>query len=185
MTKSLTDNPWKKLSTRQIYKTPWITVEEDQVITPNGSDGIYGVVHTRIAIGIVALTDANEVYMVGQYRYPVDEYSWEIPEGGSEHDEDPLETAKRELREEAGVVATGWEQLGGELHLSNCFSSERGFLYLARGLSEVEAEPDPTEILQIKRVPFVDCLKMLDDGTVKDGLTIMGILRAARMLKLG
>ena len=175
-------NPWQRRGSKLVYSNPWITVREDDVITPGGKPGIYGVVETRIATGVVALTDHNEIYLVGQYRYPVDEYSWEIPEGGSEVDEDPMVTAKRELREETGLEAESWEQLGGEIHLSNCFSSERGFLYLARGLREGTAEPDHTEELQVKSVPFAECLAMVDRGEIKDSLTVIAVLRMARLL---
>ena len=175
-------NPWQRRGSKLVYSNPWITVREDDVITPGGKPGIYGVVETRIATGVVALTEQNEIYLVGQYRYPVDEYSWEIPEGGSELDEDPMVTAKRELREETGIEAESWEQLGGEVHLSNCFSSERGFLYLARGLQHGAAEPDHTEQLQVKKVPFAECLAMVDRGEIKDSLTIIAVLRMARQL---
>ena len=175
-------NPWQRRGSKLVYSNPWITVREDDVITPGGNPGIYGVVETRIATGVVALTDQNEIYLVGQYRYPVDEYSWEIPEGGSEIDEDPMLTAKRELKEETGLEAESWEQLGGEIHLSNCFSSERGFLYLARGLRQGCAEPDHTEELQVKKIPFVECLAMVDSGEIKDSLTVIAVLRIARIL---
>ena len=175
-------NPWQRLGSKLIYSNPWITVREDDVITPGGRPGIYGVVETRIATGVVALTEAGEIYLVGQYRYPVDEYSWEIPEGGSEVGEDPMVTAKRELREETGLEADSWEPLGGEIHLSNCFSSERGFLYLARGLHQGAAEPDHTEELQVQKIPFVECLAMVDRGEIKDSLTVIAVLRPARLL---
>jgi 8-oxo-dGTP pyrophosphatase MutT (NUDIX family) len=178
-------NPWQRLGSKIIYTNPWITVREDDVVTPGGTSGIYGVVETRVATGIVAMTDAQEMYLVGQYRYPVDEYSWEIPEGGSDPGEDPIVTAKRELREETGLVATDWEQLGGEVHLSNCFSAERGFLYLARGLSQQAAEPDPTEQLVVKKIPFSECLAMVDRGEIKDSLTIIAVLRVARRMEGG
>jgi 8-oxo-dGTP pyrophosphatase MutT (NUDIX family) len=177
-------NPWKQLSTRLVYENPWIRVREDQVISPTGSSGIYGVVECRIATGIVALTEAQQVYMVGQYRYPTDTYSWEIPEGGGNEGETPLAAAQRELREEAGLVATDWQPLGGEIHLSNCFTSERGYLFLARGLSQGACQPDETEALQVKTVPFRDCLRMVESGEIVDSLTIIAILRAARVLGL-
>lgn len=175
-------NPWKMVSTEVKYKNPWISVREDQVIRPDGKPGIYGVVETRLATGIVALTPNNEVYLVGQYRYPMEQYSWEIVEGGSEIGEDPLLAAKRELEEEAGLVATEWIQLGDELHLSNCHSNERGYVYLARGLKEVSMRPEGTEVLQVKKVPFTKLLEMIDTGEVKDGLTIVGAYRAERFL---
>jgi 8-oxo-dGTP pyrophosphatase MutT (NUDIX family) len=174
-------NPWKKLGERFIYENPWMRLREDDVISPGGSRTIYGVVETRVATGVVALTDDDEVYLVGQYRYPLDVYSWEIPEGGANVGEVPLAAAQRELAEEAGVVAEAWEQLGGEIHLSNCFSNERGFLYLARGLSPCELNPDDTEELQIRRVPFEECLRMVDSGEITDSLTVIALLRLARL----
>lgn len=176
-------NPWQRLGSKIVYRNPWITVREDDVVTPGGAPGIYGVVEARIATGVVAMTEAHEVYLVGQYRYPVDEYSWEIPEGGSDPGEDPMVTAQRELREETGLVAERWEQLGGEIHLSNCFSSERGYLYVARSLSQGEAEPDHTEQLVVKKLPLSECLAMVDRGEIKDSLTIIALLRIARQEK--
>ena len=175
-------NPWKVVSTEVKYRNPWITVREDQVIRPDGKPGIYGVVETRIATGVVALTPDNRVYLVGQYRYPMEQYSWEIVEGGSDEGEDPFVTVKRELEEEAGLKASEWIQLGDEFHLSNCHSNERGFVYLARGLTEVSKRPEGTEVLQVKTVPFAKLLEMVDSGEVKDGLTIVGALRAERYL---
>jgi 8-oxo-dGTP pyrophosphatase MutT (NUDIX family) len=112
----------------------------------------------------------------------MDEYSWEIVEGGADLGEDPLTAAKRELVEEAGLSATHWEQLGSEIHLSNCISSERGYAYLARGLTEGQSHPEETEILQVKKVSFREALAMVDSGEIKDGLSIIAILRAARAL---
>src|SRR5690606_11888068 len=129
-------NPWKTLDTKVVYENTWIRVREDVVVRPDGKPGIYGVVETRLAPGVAALTPENEVYLVGQYRYPMDSYSWEIIEGGSDDDESALDAAKRELREEAGLEASHWEALGPEIHLSNCHSNERGYLFLATGLTE-------------------------------------------------
>jgi 8-oxo-dGTP pyrophosphatase MutT (NUDIX family) len=175
-------NPWKRLGSRLVYENPWIRVREDRVITPSGTEGIYGVVDARIAVGIVALTEDNLVYLVGQYRYPNDVYSWEIPEGGAEGDELPLQAAQRELREETGLKATSWEELGGEIHLSNCFTSERAFIFVARGLTQGAAAPDETEKLAVKTVSVRDALAMADDGRLYDGLSIIAIHRIARFL---
>ncbi len=177
------DNPWVKLSSRQIYENAWIRVREDQVISPTGTPGIYGVVETRVATGVVALSDDQRIWLVGQYRYPVEQYSWEIPEGGTEDGESPLAAAQRELKEETGIFAARWEPLGGEIHLSNCFSSERGVLFLARELSFGESRPDHTEVLQLRSVPLCDALTMVDDGEIKDSLSIIAILRIARRLE--
>jgi ADP-ribose pyrophosphatase len=173
-------NPWRTEGTRLVYENPWIRVREDRVITPSGTPGIYGVVEARIATGVVALDDRGYVQLVGQYRYPTEEYSWEIVEGGAEPGEDPALAIRRELREEAGLEAAEWDVLGGPVHLSNCFSSEVAHLYIARGLREVERAPDETEQLQLRRVPFAEALTMVDRGEVKDALTIIALLRAAR-----
>lgn len=178
------NNPWRTLSSKTVYSNPWITVQEDQVIRPDGTPGIYGVVSTRIAVGVVALTAENEIYLVGQYRYPTKHYSWEIPEGGTEGIESPLETAKRELLEEAGVLASHWEPLGSEIHLSNCFSSEVAVSFVARNLTLSQPKPDGTEVLQIKRLPFHDCLEMVCRGEIKDALSIISIFRVAKLLGL-
>jgi 8-oxo-dGTP pyrophosphatase MutT (NUDIX family) len=178
------ENPWKTLGTKLIYTNPWITVREDQVIRPDGGHGIYGVVETRIATGIVALTPQEEVYMIGQYRYPVKEYSWEIVEGGADNGEAPEDAAKRELKEEAGLVAKEFFQLGPEVHLSNCFSAERAVFFMARGLTEVEKAPEGTEVLQVKKVPFTECLSMVRSGQIKDAMSIIAILRSAHYLGL-
>lgn len=178
-------NPWVTVRSRTVYTNAWITVREDEVIRPDGAPGIYGVVSTRIATGVVALTDDGRVYLVGQYRYPTDVYSWEIPEGGTDPGEDPLSCIQRELREEAGVVADHWEQLPGEIHLSNCYTSEIGYLYLARGLREVAREPEGTEVLQVRTVPFDEALAMIDRGEIVDAVTIMALLKAERRLRQG
>jgi 8-oxo-dGTP pyrophosphatase MutT (NUDIX family) len=178
-----TGNPWKTLGTRIVYENPWIKVREDQVIRPDGKEGIYGVVETRTATGVVALDEHDNIYLVGQYRYATNEYSWEIIEGGSDDQELPLEAAKRELREEAGLIAQNWSQLGGEVHLTNCHSSEVGVLYLARGLTETKSEPEGTELLAVKKISFAECLRMVNAGEIKDAMSIIGIVRAAQVLK--
>jgi len=179
------ENPWKTLGSKLIYKNPWITLREDSVIRPDGNPGIYGVVESKIATGVVALTPDNEVYLIGQYRYPTKHYSWEIVEGGSEPGEDPFDTIQRELQEEAGLVAESWIQLGDEYHLSNCFTAEIGMLYLARGLSVVPVNPDPTEVLTVRKVRFSEAIAMVDSGEIKDGVSIVGLLRAERYLAGG
>lgn len=175
-----TGNPWRTESSRLVYENPWIRVREDQVITPAGTAGIYGVVEARVATGVVALDEAGRVQLVGQFRYPTNEYSWEIVEGGAEDGEDPALAVRRELREEAGLEAMTWEPLGGPVHLSNCFSAEVAYLYVARGLREVARAPDETEQLELRRVPFGEALEMVDRGEIKDALTIIALLRAAR-----
>jgi len=173
-------NPWKTLGTRLVYENPWIRVREDDVIRPDGEPGIYGVVQTRIATGVCAVADDGQIYLIGQWRYPHEEYSWEIVEGGTDDGETPEQAAARELQEEAGLVAEHWEPLGGPVHLSNCFSAEEGRLYLARGLTEVGAAPDGTEELARRWLPVDDALALVDDGTITDAMSVVPLLRYAR-----
>lgn len=176
-------NPWITSSSRVVYQNQWIRVREDQVIRPDGNPGIYGVIDGILATGIVAVNERNEIYLVGQYRYPLDKYSWEIPEGGAHSDETPLEGAKRELKEESGLVANSWFQLGEPIHTSNCVSSETAYLYLARDLELVESNPEVTEVLQVKKIPFNEALQMAVNGEISDAISIIGIFRAAEHFK--
>jgi 8-oxo-dGTP pyrophosphatase MutT (NUDIX family) len=175
-------NPWTTLSSREVYQNPWLRLREDEVLRPDGEPGIYGVIETRIATGVVALTPSREVYLVGQYRYPLDLYSWELPEGGSDEGETALDAVQRELREETGLTAAHWEQLGAVVHLSNCFSAEEAFLFLAEDLEQAEAAPDGNEELRVKRVPFEEALRMVHEGEITDAMSIIGLLRAERAL---
>jgi len=176
-------NPWKTLDSRLVYDNPWIRVREDRVIRPDGESGIYGVMETRIATGAVPIDAEGCTYLVGQYRYPTNMYSWEIPEGGTDPGEDPLAAIQRELKEETGLTAAKWTPLGGEFHLSNCISSEIGFVYLAEDLTIGQAEPDGTEVLQVKRVHLDEAIAMVDDNTIVDAVTIIALLRAERFLQ--
>jgi 8-oxo-dGTP pyrophosphatase MutT (NUDIX family) len=145
-------NPWKTLSTKTIYDNPWINVREDKVINPSGNNGIYGVVSFKNkAIGIVPVDKEGYTYLVGQYRYTLNEYSWEIPEGGGPIGIEPLESAKRELKEETGFTAKKWTNLG-RLHTSNSVTDEEGFIFLAEDLMDGESEPEETEKLEVRKV---------------------------------
>jgi 8-oxo-dGTP pyrophosphatase MutT (NUDIX family) len=171
------ENPWKTLSSANKYSNRWFSVREDQVIRPDGKPGIYGVVSAaRLAIGIVPLWDDGSVTLVGQFRYPGKEYSWEIPEGGGELSEDPLDGAKRELREETGIEARTWEYLG-RMHTSNCFVDEVCHLFLAKDLTPGTPEPDPEELVETRRVAFEEAVAMAMDGRITDSISIVGIFR--------
>lgn len=174
-------NPWHTRASRTVYENPWITVREDDVVRPDGRRGIYGVIDMRVATGVVAVTDDDEVVLVGQWRYPLERYSWEIVEGGTDEGEDPASAAARELREEAGLVAEHWQELGPPFHLSNCVSSEVARVYVARGLTEVGDDPDGTEELERRIVPLADALAAIDDGTITDAITIVALTRYARL----
>ena len=175
-------NPWQTLSTRPIYENPWISLREDQVINPGGGKGIYGVVSFKNkAIGIVTVDDEGYTYLVGQYRYPLNEYSWEIPEGGGPVGSDPLESAKRELKEETGFTAKRWKNIC-RIHTSNSVTSEEGFLFLAQGLEAGEAEPEETEDLRIRKILLKEAVELVMQDKITDSLSIAGILKAARLL---
>lgn len=168
-------SPWRRRSRRIAYENEWITVFHDEVTRPDGQPGIYGVVHYGgLAVGIVPIDDADQVVLVGQFRYTLDAYSWEIPEGGVPPDEDPLEGARRELREETGLEATEWRELG-RIHLSNSISDEAGIFYVATGLTDGAASPDGTEELEVRRVPFAEALAMTRDGRITDVLSMVAI----------
>ncbi len=157
-------------------------VREDQVLRPDGQPGIYGVVEARIATGVIALSAEQKLYLVGQYRYPTQSYSWEIIEGGTEDNESPLVAAQRELREEAGLVAEQWLQLGGKIHLSNCITAECGYLYLARKLKNCPRSPDGTEVLELRQTTLAEAFSMLDSGEITDAMSIIALLRLERLL---
>ncbi len=169
------DNPWARLARRVAYDNPWITVFHDDVRRPDGAPGVYGVVHYKnVAVGVVALDDQGRVLLVGQYRYTLDLYSWEIPEGGAAPGEDPLDAARRELLEETGCRAERWEELL-RAHLSNSVSDELAICYLAQELTQGQAEPEGTERLQLRRVPFEEALRMVGRGEITDALSVMGL----------
>jgi len=175
------NGPWTILSSEVAYENPWIKVRHDTVTTPAGKEGIYGVVETRPAIGIVALTGDLFVYLVGQHRYPLREYSWEIPEGAGHRDEDLLTAARRELREETGLSAERWIPLGS-MATSNCISDEVAHFFLAEDLTEGEVEPDETEELEVRVVPFLDAFEMVRRGAISDAMSIVALYRAHDLL---
>ncbi|HXR26818.1 MAG TPA: NUDIX hydrolase [Candidatus Baltobacteraceae bacterium] len=161
------------------YQNDWLVVWHDEVTRPDGQPGIYGVVHPRnLAVGIVTVDEAGRVLLVGQYRYTLDRYSWEIPEGGAPQDEAPLLGAQRELAEETGYRATLWREMG-TLHTSNSLMDEAGILYMASGLVPGPAEPDPTEELDQRWVSLTEALEMVERGEITDALSIIGLQRLA------
>jgi ADP-ribose pyrophosphatase len=178
-------NPWRTTGSSDVYENPWIRVREDQVVHPDGSDGIYGVVSKPLATGVVAVTDDDEVVLVGQWRYPVETYSWEIVEGAAEHGEPGDQAIRRELREEAGYEAERWQLLVDGLALTNSVSDERAQLYLAGGLTEVSVERDPTEVLEVRHVPFGETLAMVDRGEISDAMTVVALLTLDRRRRRG
>jgi 8-oxo-dGTP pyrophosphatase MutT (NUDIX family) len=176
------ENPWKTKSKEKIYENPWITLEEHQVINPSGKDGIYGKVHFKNkALGIIPIDPDGYTWLVGQYRYTLDEYAWEIPMGGGRLDVDILESAKRELKEETGLTAGKWTQIM-RIHTSNSVTDEEGFVFLAEELAQGETEFEETEKLQVIRVKLTEAIRMVMDGDITDAISIAGLLKAARIL---
>ena len=164
---------------RVAYENPWITVWHDEVDRPDGSPGIYGVVHfANLAAGVIAIDDEDRVILVGQHRYSLDVDSWEIPEGGVPSGEDGLIGAQRELREETGLTAATWRELC-RVDLSNSVTDEQAVLFLATDLRHGEASPDPTEALAIRWVPFDEALAMTFDGRITDVMSVVAIQRVA------
>jgi len=175
-------NPWTTLSVTEVYSNPWISISHREVLNPKGGNGIYGLVSFKnLAIGVVPVDGNGNTYLVGQYRYTLGQYSWEIPEGGGPKGEEPIETAKRELLEETGLVAEKWELLC-PIHTSNSVTDEYGFVFLATELTQKEAEPEETEELQIRKLPLSEAIGMVERGEISDSLSIAGLLMAGRKL---
>lgn len=174
-------NPWTTLSKKEIYDNPWIHVEEHQVINAAGKPGIYGIVSFKnYAIGILPIDTEGNIWLIGQHRYPFDMFTWEIPEGGGRTDQDPLENAKRELAEEAGLIADKWTLIQ-EIQLSNSVTNEIGFIYLAEQLSPTPPSPDEDESLIIRKLPIREAYRMVESGEIKDSLTVVALLKAQVM----
>jgi 8-oxo-dGTP pyrophosphatase MutT (NUDIX family) len=174
---------WKLVNSKVVYDNPWIRIEHDEVKIPSGKPGIYGRIHFKnLAIGIIPLDDDGNTWIVGQYRYPLKRYSWEIPEGGGDLRKSPIAEAKRELKEETGISAKRWEKLI-EMDLSNSTSDERAVVFVARGLKFGESEPEDDEALKVRKIPFEKLYRMVQRGEVRDAITVAGVL--ALKLRLG
>jgi len=170
---------WKRLSSRTVFDNDWITVYEEQVINPGGGKNDYGRVHFKNkAIAIVPLDDAGNTWLVGQDRYTLGIYSWELPMGGAPIDEDPLDAAKRELKEETGLTAKQWTKVM-QLHVSNSVTDEEGFVFIARDLKQGDTAFDETEDLQIRKLPLADAVAMVKRGEITDAITVAALLGVA------
>jgi 8-oxo-dGTP pyrophosphatase MutT (NUDIX family) len=178
-------NPWKIIKEKTVYDNPWISLTEYDVINPGGGNGIYGKVHFKnIAVGVMVLDDAFNTYLVGQYRFTLNAYSWEIPEGGGPLGTDPLESAKRELLEETGLMANKWQALF-TMHLSNSVSDELGIVYLARDLKQGIAEPEETEQLIVKKVSLEEAATMVENGLITDSMSVAALYKVQLLLVQG
>ena len=178
-------NPWQITGSKQVYDNPWISLTHYDVINPTGGKGIYGKIHYKnTAIGVLALDDQMNTWLVGQYRFVLGKYSWEIPEGGCPEGEDPLEGAKRELLEETGLKAENWKQLF-RMHLSNSVSDELAIVYLATGLTQHQADPEETEQLSIRKIPFAAACEMVERGEISDSISVTAITKLQLLLAEG
>lgn len=178
-------NPWRLLGARTAFDNPWISVVEQDAIDPAGSSRVYGLVRfKKLAVGVLPVDDRGRVHLVGQWRVPLGRYSWEMPEGGCEPGEDPEASARRELEEEAGLVAASLTPII-EMDLSNSITDERAICYLATGLSPGERAPEPVEVLQNRVAPFATVLGDVVDGRIRDAMTVAAVLRAYHMVKTG
>lgn len=174
------ENPWQVKDKKVVYDNPWIKVVHHEVINPGGGEGIYGQVNFKnVAIGIVPLDQNNNIWLVGQYRFPTQEYSWEIPEGGCLiGKENWLEAAQRELKEETGLLAENWQQIA-RVHTSNSVCNEVGYIYLAESITEADSSPEETEQLIVKKISLKEALSWVMESKITDSLSVIGILKVA------
>ncbi len=177
--------PWTTLSERHAYETPWIAVTHHEVIDPGGKQGVYGVIHFKnIAVGVIPLDEALNTWIVGQYRYPLEAYNWEMPEGGGQRGVPAQESAKRELREEVGIEAARWTEIL-QMDLSNSASDEQAVIFVAQGLTFHAPQPDHDEQLEQRKLPFAELYAMVQRGEVRDSLTVAAVLKVQLMLLEG
>lgn len=177
-------NPWITKSIKKIHENPWIRLEHHEVIIPSGKDGIYGkVCFKNKAIGIIPIDEEGNTWLVGQFRYTLDAYSWEIPMGGGLLEDDYLDSAKRELKEETGLSASKWTKIM-TIHTSNSVTDEEGFVYLAEDLSPGETAFEETEQIEILKLPLKVAVQKVMDGEITDAISIAGLLKVAKMYNI-
>ena len=167
---------WKKLASKVIYDNPWMTVREDRVVNPSGGQNDYGHIQFKTrAVAIVPIDEAGNTWLVGQDRYTLGEYSWEVPMGGAPKGEDPLAAAKRELKEETGLQAEDWTQVM-RLHTSNSITDEEGFVFVAKDLQQGATAFEETEKLEIRKLPLSEAVAMAQNGEITDAMSVAALL---------
>jgi 8-oxo-dGTP pyrophosphatase MutT (NUDIX family) len=176
---SLVDEPWRTRSTRIAYRNPWIQVDEDQVELPDGRTTLYGVVRCGECVGILPFLDNDTVVLIRQYRYVARGVFWEMPTGGVHAGESLEAAAQRELGEEIGYRAARLTPIVS-YHTSKSVVDETAHLFYGEGLSPVPVRPDATEFIEVRPVPFADALRMVESGEIKDSMTVIAVLHAAR-----
>lgn len=175
-------NPWQIVSSEPIYENPWIAVRHDEVIHPSGTPGLFGVIHFKnVAVAVIPVDEAGYTWLVGQYRYPLEQWSWEVPMGGVPLNASIEKGALRELAEETGLVAQKLSHLM-TLHTSNSVTDELAEVYLATELSQHEPSPDESEQLKIKKVLLTDAIKMVLQGQITDAVSVAALLRVQHRL---
>ena len=172
--------PWKKLTSKIVFDNPWITVFEDRVINPGGGRNDYGHVHFKNrAMAILPLDEDGHTWLVGQDRYTLGIFTWELPMGGAPLDESPLDAAKRELKEETGLSAAKWTEVM-TLHTSNSITDEVGIVFIAEQLTEGESELDETENIELRKLKLTEALGMVERGEITDAISVAALLGVAR-----
>lgn len=178
-------NPWQTLHSEEVYESPWIKLTKHDVINPGGGNGTYSVVHFKnLALGVIALDEDHNTWLVGQYRYPLNQYTWEIPEGGGDRNIDPLISIQRELKEETGITATTWTHIL-DMHLSNSATDEFCKLYVAQDLQFGAAHPEEDEDLRVIKIPFDELYQLVNKGILTDSLTVAAVLKVKLLLLEG
>ncbi len=174
-------NPWQVLSSTEVFDNPWLSLREYAVINPGGGRGRYGVVSFKNkALGIVPIDETGHTWLVGQWRFPLNEYSWEIPMGGGPLSENILAAAQRELREETGLTARRWTNIM-RIHTSNSVTDEEGFVFMAEDLTQGPTDFEESEDLVVRRLPLTEAIEMAMDGQITDSLSVAGLLKVARL----
>lgn len=175
---------WKKIDSRVVYENDWMKVLDDRVINPRGGQNDYGHIHFKNrAVAILPIDADNNTWLIGQDRYTLSEWSWELPMGGAAFDDTLLSAAKRELQEETGLTAVRWTELM-RLHPSNSITDELGVVFIAKDLREGPTSFGETEVLELRKLPLSDAIAMAGSGKITDAISVAALLRVA-LLDLG